>query len=93
MYQKLVNIYADEMGNECSICEKICLSKKIQILGNKPVWKKDVDCYACFACINYCPKKAIQIESKFSIQSNTDVNDRYHHKSVTYKDISKQRLN
>ncbi len=93
MYQKLVNFYADEMCNGCGICEKVCLSKKTQMLVNKPVWKKDIDCYACFVCINYCPQEAHQIESKFPIQSNTDVNDRYHHKSVTYKDISQQRSN
>jgi hypothetical protein len=54
-------------------------------------WKNDVKRYACFACINYCPSRAIQIQSKFPIRSHTDVNDRYHHRFVTFKDIAGQR--
>ena len=91
MYQNLVHFYADEKCKGCGTCEQVCLSGKISVIDKKPVWQKDVKCYACFACINYCPQKAIQIQSKFPIRSNTDVNDRYHHKSVTFKDIAKQR--
>ena len=91
MYQKLVHFYANEKCKGCGTCEQVCLSEKISMMDKKPAWKEDVKCYACFACINYCPQRAIQIQSKIPIRSNTDVNDRYHHESVTYKDIAKQR--
>jgi ferredoxin len=91
MYQNLVHFYADEKCKGCGTCEQVCLSEKIKMIDKKPTWQNDVKCYACFACINYCPQKAIQIQSKFPIRSNTDVNDRYHHKSVAFKDIAKQR--
>jgi len=91
MYQNLVHFYADEKCQGCGTCEQVCLSEKISMIDKKPTWKNNVKCYACFACINYCPRKAIQIQSKFPIRSNTDVNDRYHHKSVPFKDIAKQR--
>lgn len=42
--------------------------------------------------INYCPQQAIQIRSKFPITSRTEETDRYHHPSISYKDIAEQRL-
>jgi NAD-dependent dihydropyrimidine dehydrogenase PreA subunit len=91
MYQRLVRFYSDSKCTGCGVCEKVCSSGRIALGDNKPVWKRDVRCYACFACINFCPQQAIQVESRFPIKSNTDVNDRYHHPSVTYKDIAGQR--
>lgn len=91
MYQNLVRFYAGDTCKGCGICEKVCLNGRIELIDKKPGWKKDVKCYACFACINYCPQQAIQVESRFPIQSYTDVNGRYHHKSVAYKDIAEQR--
>jgi ferredoxin len=91
MYQRLVRFYSDLKCTGCGICEKVCSSGRIALRDNKPVWKRDVRCYACFACINFCPQQAIQVESRFPIKSNTGVNDRYHHPSVTYKDIAGQR--
>lgn len=91
MYRNLVHFGADPKCNGCGICEKVCINEKIELMDQKPIWKDDVPCYACFACINYCPRKAIQVQSKFPIRSYSEVNDRYHHKSVTYKDIAGQR--
>ena len=91
MYQNLVHFYADEKCRGYGTGAQVCLSEKISMLEKRPAWKNDVKCYACFACINYCPQRAIQIRSRFPIRSNTDVNDRYHHKSVTFKDIAQQR--
>jgi NAD-dependent dihydropyrimidine dehydrogenase PreA subunit len=91
MYRKLVHFLADSNCNGCGICTKVCINNKIALMDKKPIWKADVPCYACFACINYCPRKAIQVQSRFPIRSFSDVNDRYHHKSVTYKDIAGQR--
>lgn len=91
MYQNLVRFYADPKCNGCGICAEVCLSGRIELIDDKPKWKKGVRCYACFACINFCPRQAIQVESRFPIRSYSEMNDRYHHKSVTYRDIAEQR--
>jgi len=92
MYQNLLRFYSDSNCNGCGVCERICLSHKIVIINKKPLWKEEVKCYACYACINFCSRRAIQIASKIPfVNSFTDINGRYHHKSVTYKDIAKQR--
>jgi ferredoxin len=91
MYQKLENFYCDEKCKGCGTCEKVCLSGKIELVDKQPVWKKDVPCYACFACINFCPQQAIQVQSDFLIDSHTAENDRYHHKAITAIDIAEQR--
>lgn len=90
MYQNM-DFYSDSKCNGCGICETVCLSKKIKFIDQKPTWRKDITCYSCFACINFCPQQSIQIRSKFPYKSYTDVNGRYHHPEVTYKDIAKQR--
>ena len=91
MYRNLVHFSVDSKCNGCGICAKVCLNEKIELMDKKPTWKEDVPCYACFACINYCPRQAIQVQSRFPIRSYSDGNDRYHHQSVTYKDIARQR--
>ena len=91
MYQKLVRFYSDERCRGCGTCEKVCVSGKIEMVDGHPSWKPQVDCYACFACINFCPQQAIQVQSRFPISSYTRINGRYHHPSVSYKDIAEQR--
>ncbi|MGL5346232.1 MAG: EFR1 family ferrodoxin [Peptostreptococcaceae bacterium] len=49
--------YADENCIGCKLCEKVCNVKNITV-NEKPIWGKK--CTGCLACINYCPKKAIQ---------------------------------
>lgn len=43
----------------CGICEKICPAHAIEIKNGIPVWVKE-DCCACMACLNRCPKEAVQ---------------------------------
>ena len=43
----------------CGICEKICPANAIRMEAGKPVWYKK-DCYFCMACLNRCPKEAIE---------------------------------
>ncbi len=43
----------------CGLCEKNCQEHVIEMINHKPVWKKE-KCSKCTACINKCPKHAIQ---------------------------------
>jgi ferredoxin len=90
-YQKLVPFYSDSKCTGCGVCEQVCLNNRIEMVDNRPGWKQDVTCYACFACINFCPQRSIQVASKFPTKSYTEVNARYHHPAVTYKDIAEQK--
>jgi ferredoxin len=91
MYQDLIHFYSDETCTGCGVCEQVCLSHRIQIVDQKSVWQEAVKCLGCLACINYCPQQAIQIRSRFPVQSSTPITARYHHPAITYKDIAGQR--
>jgi Fe-S-cluster-containing hydrogenase component 2 len=65
----------------------ICLAKKIKMVDERPTWQKDVICYGCFACINFCPEQAIQIKSTWYLKSHTDENGRYHHPELSAIDL------
>jgi ferredoxin len=92
MYQNL-GFYSDSKCTGCGICERVCVSGKIKINGNKPLWQKHITCYSCFACINFCPRDAVQIQPRFPYASNTVINitRRYHHPQISYADISAQK--
>lgn len=83
--------YIDTRCNGCGICEKVCLSKKIKIKDNKPIWQKKVLCYMCFACLNYCPEKSVQIKDIPGVKSYTRENGRYSHPYATVEDIAGQK--
>lgn len=51
--------YANEDCIGCGMCERICPDCAIKLRDKKPVWVKS-GCTKCAACINRCPKKAIQ---------------------------------
>ncbi|MBD3214266.1 MAG: ferredoxin [Candidatus Lokiarchaeota archaeon] len=78
--------YANEKCVGCGTCEKVCLSNKIKIINDKPVWNRDIPCMYCFACISYCPQNAIQAK-----RMRTSKKGRYHHPQITAKDISNQK--
>lgn len=79
------NFYSDFNCSGCGTCEKVCLSKKIKMVNNKPVWQKSVKCYHCSACLNYCPMQSVQIKS------HTEKNGRYPHPYATVEDIVGQK--
>lgn len=91
MYQDLIRFYSDEKCNGCGICEKVCLHNKIIIENRTPIWKKEISCFACFACINYCPLQSIQIKKRFPIDSHTTENPRIHNPHIDYKEIALQK--
>lgn len=83
--------YADEKCVGCGTCEKVCLSKKIKIIDNRPVWQNNVKCHFCYACLNFCPRQAVQIKSKWYMRSYTQEKERYPHPFATVEDISAEK--
>lgn len=78
--------YTDLTCSGCGTCEKVCLSQKIKVTNGKPVWQKNVKCYYCYACFNFCPTQSILVAKKY-----TDKNGRYFHPEVTVNDIAGQK--
>mgnify|MGYP006287403433 CR=1 FL=1 len=79
--------YANDKCTGCGICERICLSHKIKLVNDQPEWDKNIACTYCFACISYCPTKAIQARWK-----RTKHKRRYHHPEISVKDIAEQKM-
>ena len=73
--------WTDEKCNKCGICQKVCPVNNIDITDGKPCWKGN--CEQCFACLQWCPQKAIQYGK------NTSARKRYHHPDVNISDIIK----
>lgn len=80
------DIMADKSCNGCGLCQNMCLSGKIEMQNGKPVWKKDVQCVYCFACLNLCPQVAVQVR-----KSPTPDRERIFHPEVNWKDIAAQK--
>lgn len=83
--------YSDSKCTGCGICEKVCLSGKIKVVDKKPVWQRDVTCFLCYACLNFCPARSIQIKSRIYMKSYTEENERYCHPYATADDIAEQK--
>lgn len=67
----------------CGICEKVCTSKRIQMVDGKPNWVV-ADCHYCYACFNFCAPQAI------GVKHYTKKLGRYHHPSIVWEDIAAQ---
>ncbi|MDD4689578.1 MAG: EFR1 family ferrodoxin [Eubacteriales bacterium] len=78
---------ADLSCNGCGVCEKICLSKKIEMVDNRPIWKKEAQCYFCYACFNFCPMQSIMVGKLYSYK-----NGRYSYPGITADEIEKQKF-
>lgn len=83
--------YHDDKCTGCGVCEKVCLSEKIKMVDGRPVWQRDVLCYMCFACLNFCPVRSVQINDIPGVKSHTKENERYSHPYASICDISKQK--
>ncbi len=87
-----VNYYCcDSVRTGCGLCEKVCLSQKIKMNGAMPVWQKEVLCYMCYACVNYCPRQAVQINDIPYVKSYTRQNGRYFHPYATAVEIARRK--
>lgn len=84
--------YVLDKCNGCGLCEKVCLSQKISMEDSKPTWDKKKLCYMCYACINYCPTRAVQIDSIPGVKSFSLDNERYHNPYISVSEIINQKL-
>ena len=73
------DFWVDDKCNACGICKKICPCGNIDLNAGKPIWLHH--CEQCLACIQWCPKEAIQYGKR------TPRYERYHHPEVTLEDI------
>jgi ferredoxin len=85
--------YHDPKCIGCGVCGRVCLSGKIVMAGDRPVWQKGRLCLMCYACINFCPKEAIQIRDIPGIKSFSNVVGRYPHPHAASGDIEKEKAN
>ena len=67
----------------CGFCARICPMENILMAAGRPHWQHQ--CQQCLACLNWCPKGAIQYRRR------TEGRKRYHHPEVTFKDIESQK--
>jgi ferredoxin len=65
--------------DSCGTCAKVCPVNNIELIDRKPVWMHK--CEQCFACLQWCPKEAIQYGK------NTASRRRYHHPEISIQDI------
>ena len=59
---KAKDFYASDECVSCGLCAKKCPLGNVSIVEGKPVWGDN--CTHCMACINYCPKQAIEYGKK-----------------------------
>jgi NAD-dependent dihydropyrimidine dehydrogenase PreA subunit len=81
-----IKFYTDSICIGCGICEQVCLAHKIRMYDKKPVWDKDINCYYCYACFNFCPMQSILVKNKY-----TKKDGRYFHPDITVVDIAGQK--
>lgn len=74
---------SDSNCNGCGICRQVCPKNNITLKDSKPSWGKD--CVYCFACLQWCPKQAIQAGTM------TINKPRYHHPDIEISEIIKQK--
>lgn len=83
--------YSDSKCTGCGICQKVCPSGKIKMVEDKPLWQKNIKCYLCYACLNYCPAQSVQIKSSWYMKSYTEKKGRYPHPFAKANDIARQK--
>lgn len=73
----------DNNCNGCGICAQVCPMNNITLNGGKPLWGKN--CAFCFACLQWCPKEAVQA-GRITVNK-----PRYHNPEVKIQEIIKQK--
>ena len=76
---KAIDFNCDDNCISCGICQKICPAKNIKLIDGKPTFLHQCEC--CQACIQHCPKRAINYKNK------TEQRRRYTHPHIKSKDL------
>jgi ferredoxin len=67
----------------CATCSKVCPVSNVTMDNNRPVWGNN--CLSCFACIQWCPREAIQLGTgEIKVE-------RYHHPEIKSSDLNYAR--
>ena len=77
------HFWVDDKCNLCGTCRDICPVNNI-IIKNKSV-KWNNNCEKCLACIQWCPKQAIQFDN------DTLKRTRYHHPNVKLSEMIRKK--
>lgn len=80
--------YTDSTCTGCGTCERVCLSQKIRMVNKRPAWQKEINCFYCYACFNFCPPQAILVKNKYNKKDG-----RYYHPGIIASDIARQKEN
>jgi ferredoxin len=75
------SFFANEKCNGCGICARVCPASDIEMVNSRPAWQNR--CESCLACINWCPREAIQ----GGITSTDKAPARYVHPDVKVSDF------
>lgn len=81
-----IDFVTDQTCTGCGICEEVCPSRKTKLHDSRPLWQKNVNCYYCYACFNFCPTQSILVRNKYSKKDG-----RYFHPDITARDIVNQK--
>ena len=52
----------------------------------RPIWRRDIGCLYCFACLHLCPSRAVQLRGR-----NTEGRGRYRYPGTKVSDIERQK--
>ncbi len=74
---------ADSKCTGCGVCVQVCPFNNITLADGKPSW--GTECITCFACLQWCPKAAIQA-GRITVKQK-----RYHHPDVKVSDVINQK--
>ncbi|MDR0530594.1 MAG: EFR1 family ferrodoxin [Oscillospiraceae bacterium] len=72
--KKGLQFHADENCTGCGMCAKLCPAGNITMQNGRPMF--GASCEQCVACIQWCPRRAIQFGNK------TQARTRYHHPAI-----------
>ncbi|MBR2435701.1 MAG: EFR1 family ferrodoxin [Lentisphaeria bacterium] len=71
--------WLNEDCDGCGLCQKICPASNIIMMNGMPTWRGH--CEQCMACLQWCPKQAIQFKRM------TMKRKRYHHPDITPEEL------
>jgi ferredoxin len=90
--------YTNTNCSACGTCVNICPVENIEMLEGKPSWRRMHRCEQCFACLQWCPKGAIQcvIYPPHRVRGDesakrTENRKRYHHPEIKLADLTRRR--